>query len=350
MSSEQVKKMTKKVSEEEDIVLNETKAIDRDSGKFVVKKRTVSIEPYFDPETKFMGYEKYGYSGFPGGAETQDLGYLEVGYNSYKYLTGLDPFAKRIQMIKDSDERIAAIQEIEKTLSWLEDRGYNRELLDSSNVAFWSKRKHTFENNSRYDLDFNDPEDVLLYWSIIGGGYDVVATTLKEAKQGNKFYKWYLTELETEAVNKVEIKLIRNKARALLTDMYLAKPRILFYLSKNILSPDNFFKNSTPFGILYDKLDDFIEGKSLVTGKRDSAKMFIETINKSQEDLFLMAIVRDAIFFRVVKRRKDGLFLSPTNGSVLGKNEFEIFEHLKNPLFSSDYDEVERLIKDKWEN
>lgn len=350
--SEQTKKITKKTTSLEDVELNlnETLDVSENTGKKVLKKRTISIEPYFNSGTEFMGYENYGYSAFPGGSETQNLGYIEISKEKYRFLTGLDPQAKSIQAIKDVDERNAVISEIEKTLNWLEERGYNKEMLNPFNKDFWLKRDQKFENNLRIDLDFNDPEHVILYWNIMGGGFDTVAPNLEAAKKSNKLYKWYIAELETEAINKVEIKIIKNEAKELLNKTYKSKPRLLFYVAKNILSPDNFFKNSTPIEIIYDKLDDFIEGKSLVFNKKNAPITFTETFNKSQADLMLMALVRDAIFFRILKQRKDGIFVNPETGSILGKNEYEMFEHLKNPLFASDYDEIERAVKEKWEN
>lgn len=353
MSTEQTRKLTKKAAEKSEETIDEisldvvySKA--SEEVKPVKQKRIISLEPYFNPDDKFMGYERYGYSGFPGGAETVNLSYVDVGLNKHRYLTGLDTKARRIQMIDDLDEKQAAINEIEKTLTWLEERGYDRQLLDPMNDHFWGKKVYTFENNKRRDLNFNDPEDVILYWNILGGGFDSIALSLKDAKKSNYLKKWYLAEIHAEAKTRIELKRAKATAISLLNEAFDTRPRKLFLIAKNILSPDNYFRNNTPHELIYDKLYDFIEGTSVESGKKETPGVFIKAAEKDNEDLLITALVRDAIFFRIVKKRSDGLFVNLETGSTLGKNENEMFEHLKNPLYTSDYDTIEAEVTKKW--
>ena len=348
MSTEKTTKLTQKKGETIHIEdpLNVSYA-DADNYKTKIK-RIVTIEPYFDPETKFMGYEKYGYSGFPGGAEVHNLSYIKVGLDKVRYLTGLDVKALHIVNNTNTEERQALIDEIEKTLDWLAARGYTRELLDAENQFFWGERTIRVENNTRIDLDFENPDDVIMYWNILGRGYDVVALNKAEAKKSNNLVKWYLSEINAEADSKIEIKRVRNKAKRQLDELFEERPRSLFLLAKNILSPDNYFKNDTPISLIYDKLDEFIDGNLTRLSKKEAAVLFSRTAEKSNEDLLINALVRDAIFFRIVKKRGDGLFVNLETGNTLGKNENEMYEQLKNPLFASDYESVYTDVNKKW--
>lgn len=150
MSTEKITKLTKKEAAKEETLDSSLEMKFAEAFDAPIKyKRIVTIEPFVDPNEKFMGYERYGFSGFPGGSEVQDLAYIEIGYNKKRYLTGLDIQALEIVNMSDPDEKAAIISEIEKTIEWLEDRGYTRDLLKSDNEFFWGQRRHEFENNKR---------------------------------------------------------------------------------------------------------------------------------------------------------------------------------------------------------
>lgn len=313
-------------------------------------RTVITIEPYFDPEIKYMGYEKYGMSGFPGGSEKHDLGYMEVGLGLRRYLTGLDPHSKTLMKVDNEDERNAIIENIEATLDWLEARGYDREMMNPTNDAFWGRQQLQLFNNSRRDLDMTNPEDVILYWNIKGGGYDFVAQGLDQARKSNdvKGFKWYLSELEATSAAKIEKKRIRGGAISALDNIYNSRPKLLFYIAKNVLNVDNYFKHSTPIDLIYDKLWDHIEGVHLSNNKIKAASDFIEAAHMDEAELKLRAIVRDAIFFRFLQKRSDNLFYTES-GTAVGKNETEILTNFKFPQYQIDIDTIEDKVTKKWQ-
>jgi hypothetical protein len=115
-----------------------------------------------------------------------------------------------------------------------------------------------------------------------------------------------------------------------------------------VLTPDNQFKLATPADIIYDKLDDFIEGVIVKTNKKKTPEQFLKACETDKQTLHLTAIVKDALFYRNLVRGSDGYYFNPETEARYGKSEIEIVEFLKNPLNQSELDNISEKIEAKW--
>lgn len=311
-------------------------------------KSTVSIEPYFDPDIPNMGFEKYGMSGFPGGSTVEDIGYFTIG-NKISYLTGLDENSENVRSIQDPEERKAKLAELKKVVKYLEqDCNLGEGTLDPTNVGFWSKIRLEIMNNGRLDLDMKDPQDIIKYHAIKGGGIKAVAPDFESARKAVVPPKWFLQELTETAAIKTEVKKLRNEAIAELQHIFKKNQKDLFYIAKVLLSAENQFKYSTPVDILYDKLDDFINGVVVKTNKKQTPSQFMETCKTDKKTLHVKAILRDAVFYKQVIQRQDGFWMNISTQSALGRNENEMVEYLKNPINQSELDSLSESVEKRW--
>lgn len=311
-------------------------------------KSVVSIEPYCDPENKNMGLEKYGMSAFDGGAQVEDIGYIQMG-NKIIYLTGLDINAANIRNIEDPEEKAAKIAQIEEVVKYLEEScNLGKGTLNPDNQAFWKGITLTVENNRRLDLDMKDPQDIIKYYAIKAGGFTPVAPDYHTAKTSNTIYKWYLEELAETAAVKTEIKKERAGALGKLTEIFKKNQKTLTLVAKIVLTPDNQFKYNTSADIIYDKLYDFIQGDIVKTNKKLTPKQFMAAIELDKQTLFISALVKDGLFYKTLHRKQDGHYYNLETQAMLGKTEADIVEYLKNPLNQSELENLTARIEGKW--
>lgn len=308
--------------------------------------KTVSIEQYFDPETPNLGLEKYGLSMFEGGGFVEDLGYTTFG-DQIRYITGLDEFSDEVRNIEDPEERDARMQQIREARAYLE-KYLGEGVLDPLNTKFWSKVKLEVKTRRKY-LDLKDPYDLIYYFAIKAGGFSGVAPSFEAARNHPTIvYKYYLQELEEFAAVKTELTKQRNAAKAKLHEIYMKDPKRLVKIAKVLLHPRNNFKFTTPVDLIYEKLDELIEGTIVKTNKKATPKEFLSVADLDKTTLHLRALVIDAIHLKYIVPRSDGFYYNFETGSMCGKNIPEIIEFLRNPLNQSDYTNLSERVESKW--
>ena len=294
--------------------------------------KKVSIRQYVDPEVFNMGMEKYNMSVFSGetgsGGIYESLGYKELGDKKI-YLTGLDTTADSVRSLP-FDERERKEIEIEAALEHL-GNVYGKETLDSKNSGFWSS--HSLEIRVPIlNLDLTDNSNLITYYNILGGGYSEIAPSFQIAKESNKIYKFYL-HIDAEVSDiKTELTKLRNKSKAILEELDDEDFETMFKLAKLLLPIEKGLNRKTAKSLIYSELDAFINGDYSQNAKKEAPKKFLEFARKDKATLNLEAIVREALYHRLVEPNKDQMFWNPSTQVTYGRNENEIIAFLNNPI------------------
>lgn len=304
----------------------------------------ISIEPYFDAEVPNMGFEKYGLSTAPGSEVTE---YISQDVNG-RYITGLDVNTPSVMYIEDKDEKKAIEKEILSIVDRLE-KVFGKGSLDANNRNFWGDFSIKLGYTGK-SLDKSNAKDEILYHAIKAGGFESVAPTLERAKDGmlDKGYKFYLRHIEKDADIKVERVKMVNKAKAALTDLDETDSYKLLLVSKVVLAPNNEFTDKTPKSIIYDKLDQFIDGKIVKDNKRLTVKQFLEAYGRDIEDLYVDSLVKDALYFNFIIREADGNFYNKQTEVRLGKTEKDVLKYLSNPANQVEFENIKSRVDAKF--
>jgi len=324
------------------------------------KQGTISIRPYFDDSKENMGLEKYGLSLFDGVCHEEQLACLEIN-GVKRYVTGLNEFAPEIRMIKDAEERKAAIKRIRTAVSELEKElaaniievddpeFWNKvQLLRPDNAKFWDKIVLRCGNEPVFLDPVKDPNDRIRLFAIEAGGFTMIARSYEEAKKMPVAPKFYLDKLVETVALKTELKKARNKALAELQKLFDKTPKKLRMVAKVLDANSAQYKTSTPPDIIYDNMDNFINGKGVERNQMRAAAKFSETAAMDMESLTLRAIVKDAAFYKVIGTRSDGFIYHLPSSTMLGKNPMEVVEYLRNPLNENLLVEITRSVEQNW--
>lgn len=320
---------------------------------------SIAIRPYCDPTKPNMGLEEYGYVLFPGTHQMEEMACISYR-GQLRYLNGLDEFAPEVKALKvqNEDAYNARVKEIRTIIAELElEKTFNK--VDPSDENFWEKVQTFRPDNKEIWSEIkvkcnNDPifltpktntDHLLLILSIECGGFPLIGKSLEDCKAGPKQKKWYLDkQSDTVAVN-VSISKIKNKALAMLDEMADDNPRKLFYAAKLIDNNSMQYKNSTLQSVIYDNMDMYITGQGVEPKIKQAANRFLKFATMSMQELKIKAVIKDALFFKFIVSKGDGMIHYPKGNIMLGKNVDEVYEKLNNPghvdLLDQIHDEVE---------
>jgi len=322
-----------------------------------ISKNAISIQPYVESNIENMGLEKYGMTLHQGATHKEFLTCLEI-HGRKRYLNGLDEFAPEVEKIKDPDEKKAKVNQLREKVIFLEralagndslkvgDKDFwNKvEVVKRDNHEFWGKVTVEVGNDIVY-LDETDPTDLIIISSIEAGGFSEIAPSYEDAKGGSIAYKWYLDKKKESSAAKTSGKKIKNEAIALLDSLFKKDGPKLRYLAKCIDGNSVQYKNDTPLDVIYDNMDNFINGQGIERSINKAATAFIEASTMNMETLRIKAVVRDASMFKFILHKPDGNLYHNTSGEMLGKNQADCIEFFKNPmnakLWETLVDEVE---------
>lgn len=324
------------------------------------KKSTVAIKPYFDPSISNLGLEKYGQCMFDNTAQEEPITCLEQ-YGIIRFVTGLNEHAPEVSNIVDDEERAAKIKDIRTTVAHLEKTLVNNIIVDLEDPAFWNKVKLLKPDNLEFwdkikirvgndpvFLDASDPYDLIKLYTLEAGGFSLVAPSLEAARSMNKPPKFYLDKIEDTASTKTEVKKLRNKALAELELMFNKNQNKMFYVAK-ILDPSSAqYKKSTPNDIIYENLDNFINGGSIERDKRKAAEKFNTAVAYNMEELKIRAIVKDATVYKMYATKSDGFIYDIERGILMGKTQADVIAFLKNPLNEDALVDVTKKLEKYW--
>jgi hypothetical protein len=325
------------------------------------KKGPIAIRPFFDNRSGNMGLEKYGLTLFEGVSHEEQLACLENN-GVKRYLTGLNEFAPEVKKIVDPDEREARIKEIRLIVAELE-KELAANVLDVEDKDFWTKVKLLRPDNDEFwnkislrcgnDPVFLEPEkdayDLIKFYAINAGGFSIVAKSYEDAKtRSNRHARFYLDKYEDTASTKTELKKIRNKALAELQKLFDKNTNKLFYVAKVVDIASAQYKKSTPNDIIYDIMDTYINGESTERNPTRAAQTFLEAANADMETLKIKAMVKDATYYKFIVAKADGVIYVKDSGVMLGRNQAEIIEYLRNPLNEEILVQLSKKVEKYW--
>jgi hypothetical protein len=313
-----------------------------ETGKGSVKKTPIAVRPFFDASASNMGLEDYGMSLFDGVTHHEQLACLENN-GVVRYLTGLNEFAPDIRLLSE-DNKAARIKEIRSAVCELE-KELAANVIDIEDEQFWNKVKLLKPDNSDFwnrislacgnepvFLDPKDPYDRIKLYGIEAGGFSLVAKSYDDARSRPVAPKFYLDKTEETVMARTEYKKMRNKALAELQKLFDKNSTKLFYIAKVVDINSTQYKKSTPNDVMYENMDNYINGLGGETNLERAAKSFLEAANMDMETLKIKSIVRDSVFFKYIINKADGFIYHTKSGSMLGRNVSDVLEHLKNPL------------------
>jgi hypothetical protein len=313
-----------------------------ETGKGSVKQTAIAVRPFFDANASNMGLEDYGMSLFDGVTHHEQLACLENN-GVVRYLTGLNEFAPEIRLL-NADDKAARVKEIRSAISELEKelaanvidvedpQFWNLvKLLKPDNAYFWNRISIACGNEPVF-LDPKDPYDRIKLHAIEAGGFAIVAKSFDDARSRAVAPKFYLDKTEETVMARTEYKKMRNKALSELQKLFDKNSTKLFYIAKVVDINSTQYKKSTPNDVIYENMDNYINGFGGETNKERAAKSFIDAVNLDMETLKIKSIVRDSVFFKYIITKADGYIYHVKTSSMLGRNVSDVLEYLKNPL------------------
>ena len=306
------------------------------------KSPTIAVRPFFSPGKENMGLEQYGLSLHDGVYHEENLACLEMN-GVKRYVTGLNEFAPEVKMLA-KDKKQAKIKEIRATVAQLEaelaanvvdpdDKDFWNKLtiMKPDNSAFWDKISLRCGNDPVFLDPEKDPYDLIKLFAINAGGFSIVAKSLRNAKEANNPPKFYLDTVEESLSTRTELSKLKNRSLVELQKLYDKNSTKLMYVAK-ICDVDSVqYVKSTPNDILYENMDNYINGFGPESSKKKAASQFLEVSKLDMEELKIRALIKDALYYRFITTKAGGWIEPIDSGIRLGKTPSECLEFLKNP-------------------
>jgi len=306
------------------------------------KNQTIAVRPYFNRGKENMGLEHYGLSLHDGVFHEENLACLEMN-GVKRYITGLNEFAPEVKMLEPKARKIK-VDEIRKLVSQLEAE-LAANVVDPTDKEFWNKLTIMKPDNSKFwdkislrcgnDPVFLDPDkdpyDLIKLQAIYAGGFSIVAKSLREAREMGNPPKFYLDTQEETLSTRTELSKLKNKALVELQKMYDTNAAKLMYVAKICDADSAQYIKSTPNDILYENMDEYINGNGAESSKKRAATQFLDVATLSMEELKIKALIKDSLFYRFITTKAGGWIEPIDSGIKLGKSPSECLQFLKNP-------------------
>ena len=310
----------------------------------VAKTGSISVKPYFDPESTNLGLEKYGMSLFDGVFHEEQLACIEQN-GIKRYITGLNEFSPDVKLIPDEDQRKAKIKEIRAVVAQLE-QDLAANVIDPEDPDFWNKVKMLSPSNDElwnkitircgnqpvFLEPKTNPYDVIKLYAIEAGGFSIIAKSYDDARSRSLSPKFYLDKYIDTVSTKTEVTKIKNKALAELQKLFDKNTNKLILIAKVVDANSVQYKKHTPNDIVYDNMDKFITGQGVESNMKRAAELFNEVAALDMETLKLRALVKDSSFYKLIMPKSDGFIHHMGFNKMMGRNASDCVEFLKNPL------------------
>ena len=306
------------------------------------KKQSVAVRPYFNPNKENMGLESYGLALHDGVYHEESLACLEMN-GVKRYVTGLNEFAPEVKMLPPK-ERKAKIKEIREVVAELEaslaanvvdpedkDCWNNLTIMPPNIDKFWDQISLSWGNDPVFLDPDVDPYDRIKLYAIRAGGFSIVSSSLKEAKQNPKGVKFYLDTLEETLTTRTELSKIRNRALVELQKMFDSNQSKLMYVAKICDANSTQYSKSTPNDVMYENMDDYVNGHGSEANKKKAAQNFLDVSTLSMEEIKIRALVKDCLFYRFLLTKAGGWIEPLDSGIRLGKRPSECLDYLMDP-------------------
>ena len=319
----------------------------------------ISIKPFFDPDKDNLGLQNYGLSLFDGVYHEEQLACIELN-GTKRYLTGLNPFAPEVKGLP-KEMRDARIKEINAIVSQLEAE-LSQNIIDPEDPDFWNKvtllRPDNYDfwekitircGNQPVPLDpVKNAFDLIKLCGIEAGGFSIVSKSYEDARSQAVSPKFYLDKTIDTVATKTEVKKLKNKALAELEVLFKKNQNKLMYIAKVVDSNSVQYKKSTPNDVIYDNMDNFINGDGAEKSVRKAATLFLSACEQDVETLKVRAIIKDSSFYQYIAPKSDGMIYHMKTQSIMGRNSSECIEYLKNPLNDKILADLLERVEDHW--
>ena len=260
-----------------------------------------------------------------------------------RYITGLNEFDPKVKILPPKEKK-AKITEIRKEVSELEAE-LAANVVDPDDKDFWNKLTVMKPDNSKFwdkitlrcgndpvflDGDI-DPYDRIKLHAIRAGGFSIVAKSLKDAKSSQTGPKFYLDTVEETLTTRTELTKIKNKALTALQTLYDTNAAKLIYVAKVVDSDSVQYTKTTPNDIIYENMDEYINGRGAENNKKRAASQFLDVSKLDMEELKIRALVKDGLYYRFLTTKAGGWIEPIDSGVRMGKRPSEVLDFLKDP-------------------
>ena len=303
----------------------------------------ITIRPYVDATKENMGLENYNYVVYPGTSQEEQLAAIERN-GVVRYITGLDEYAPEVQKL-DPEKKAAVIYNIRFIVARLERELATNDikiedeqfwdkvtLLKPNNQEFFNKITVRCSNEPVFLKPKDDAYDLIKLMAIEAGGFDLIAKSYEDAQSKARPPKWYLDKEINTVATRTEYKKLRNKATAILEALFTKNPKKLQYMAKVLDGNSTQYKNSTPQDVVYDNLDEYIQGNGIEGNKTRAAENFLKASELDMETLKLKSLIKDASFYKFLVTKPDGMIYHNASNAMCGRNVSDVVEFLGNAL------------------
>jgi hypothetical protein len=189
---------------------------------------------------------------------------------------------------------------------------------------------------------------LLIVLAIEAGGFPIVAKSLEDCKSGINRRKWFLDRQIDTAATRVSSSKVKNKALTILTEIADKKPRKLFYIAKLVDTNSMQYKNTTLPDVIYDNMDEYINGYGAESNIKKAANYFMDISNLDMQELKIRSMIKDATFYKYIILKGDGLLYYAKDNVMLGRNPSEVYEYLSNPMNEDILVKLQQDIETVW--
>lgn len=320
--------------------------------KSPIATKRFAIRSTRPPEQKSGGKIIFGTGEDVPFRHTCELYMTQIGEKEFEYRTGLEP--KHIELSKHftaEEKEILLVQQAaaRKILDGL----HGKKVLEPTNGFFWGPRSSFKLDNETLGkfFDTKEPEHLLLYWKIMGGGYDdEIGPTYDSATA--IAIPFYMTEAEEDAERESETINHEVKAFSLLEELNTKRSGEDMLWLAWILHPANRgYTKSTPPAVLYKAHYEFIKGLLTKKGKKSCPRLFIDACTLLRMDkgrAVTQALIRIADYFGLMYTDKDGILRMKDSDTQFGKNFEEAANVLLKPVNQEELEAFRNTVEAKF--
>jgi hypothetical protein len=275
--------------------------------------------------------------------------------NDY-YITGLEPeFYENLGL--DQEVLNKRLNEIKLAKAYLEKK-YNKS-LSPKNFNFWENIRFSITDiglvYSTHKATNNANEDhLLMYYIILGGGCEDIATSYEDAKAWGKMY--YLTVREEETVRNFSSTKTKLAASSMLQEVMQnwSKEDQLFLLYSLDTNVNHGYTLDTPSEMIIGELDDFITAKNFKTDKKQKSQDFMKVYEQFNQDSDLVKIkglFNAAEYFGfITSNRQTKELHNRLTGFNYGSSVQGALDKLMNPKNIEELSFIKKKVMDKWKS
>jgi hypothetical protein len=120
------------------------------------------------------------------------------------------------------------------------------------------------------------------------------------------------------------------------------------YVAKVVDVNSSQYVKSTPTDILYENMNDYINGEGAESNQKRAAQNFLDASRLSMEEIKIRALVKDALFYRFLTTKAGGWIEPLDSGHRLGKRPAECLEYLMKPENDEILDSLLSKVEPYW--